>query len=171
MRSAIGLNSSIFQLGALVGPAASGLLIECVRARILLCDQRALVRAATRRPALMRTTELHVPEVRSRGSVRLRETFGYVRQRPTILWPIVLAGCFSFFTMNLAVTLAAYARSVAESGAGGYGLLTSTVAIGALAGGAARGRRTHARLRTLATTAGCSPRLELSAGLADGVMS
>ena len=99
---------------------------------------------------LMRTTELHVPEVTSRASVRLRETFGYVRQRPTIMWPIVLAGCFSFFTMNLAVTLAAYAKSVAASGPGGYGLLTSTVAIGALAGALLAARRTHARLRTLA---------------------
>jgi hypothetical protein len=97
--------------------------------------------------------------------VRLRETFGYVRQRPTILWPIVLAGCFSFFTMNLAVTLAAYARSVAASGPGGYGLLTSTVAVGALAGALLAARRTQARLRTLAGMAGLLAVLELSAGL------
>jgi MFS family permease len=82
---------------------------------------------------------------------------------------MVLAGCFSFFTINLAVTLAAYARTVAVSGAGGYGFLTSTVAIGALAGGLLAARRPHARLRSLSATAAVLAVLELSAGLADGV--
>ena len=166
MRSAIGLNSSIFQLGALVGPALSGLLMSAFGPGFSFAINAVSFAPPLVALLLMRTTELHVPEVTSRASVRLRETFGYVRQRPTILWPIVLAGCFSFFTMNLAVTLAAYARSVAESGPGGYGLLTSTVAGGALAGALLAARRTHARLRTLATMAALLAVLELSAGLA-----
>ena len=76
------------------------------------------------------------------------------------------SGCFSFFTMNLPVTLAAYARTVAASGAGGYGFLTSTAAIGALAGALLAARRPQARLRSLAATAALLAMLELSAGLA-----
>jgi MFS family permease len=166
MRSAIGLNSSIFQLGALVGPAVSGLLISAFGPGFSFAINAISFMPPLVALLLMRTAELHVPEVRSPGSVRLRETFGYVRRRPTILWPIVLAGCFSFFTMNLAVTLAAYARTVAASGAGGYGLLTSTVAIGALAGALLAARRPPTRLRILAATAALLAVLELSAGLA-----
>jgi MFS family permease len=166
MRSAIGLNSSIFQLGALVGPAASGLLIGAFGPGFSFAINAISFAPPLVALLVMRTAELHVPEVRSRGSVRLRETFGYVRQRPTILWPIVLAGCFSFFTMNLAVTLAAYARTVAQSGAGGYGFLTSTVAFGALAGALLAAHRSHARLRTLAATAALLAVLELAAGFA-----
>jgi len=169
MRSAIGLNSSIFQVGALLGPAASGLLIGAYGPGFSFAINAISFAPPLVALLLMRTSELHVPEVRSRASVRLRETFGYVRGRPTILWPMVLAGCFSFFTINLAVTLAAYARTVAVSGAGGYGFLTSTVAIGALAGGLLAARRPHARLRTLSATAAVLAVLELSAGLADGV--
>jgi MFS family permease len=169
MRSAIGLNSSIFQVGALLGPAASGLLISAYGPGFSFAINAISFAPPLVALLLMRTSELHIPEIRSRGSVRLRETFGYVRRRPTILWPIVLAGCFSFFTINLAVTLAAYARTVALSGAGGYGFLTSTVAIGALAGGLLAARRPHARLRTLSATAAVLAVLELSAGLADGV--
>lgn len=165
MRSAIGLNSSIFQLGALVGPAASGLLISAYGPGFSFAINAVSFAPPLVALLLMRASELHVPEVRSRGSVLLRETFGYIRRRPSILWPIVLAGCFSFFTMNLAVTLAAYARSVATSGAGGYGFLTSTVACGALVGALLAARRPHARLRTLSATAGVLAVLELSAGL------
>jgi MFS family permease len=166
MRSAIGLNSSIFQLGALVGPALSGLLMSAFGPGFSFAINAVSFAPPLAALLLMRTSELHVPEMASRGAVRLRETFGYVRQRPTILWPIVLAGCFSFFTMNLAVTLAAYARNVAASGPGGYGLLTSTVASGALAGALLAARRSHARLRTLAAMAALLAVLELSAGLA-----
>jgi MFS family permease len=166
MRSAIGLNSSIFQLGALVGPAASGLLIGAFGPGFSFAINAISFVPPLIALLLMRSDELDFPVVRSRGAVRLRETFGYVRQRPTILWPIVLAGCFSFFTMNLPVTLAAYARTIAASGAGGYGILTSTVAIGALAGALLAARRRQARLRSLAATATVLAVLELIAGLA-----
>jgi MFS family permease len=171
MRSAIGLNSSIFQLGALVGPAASGLLIGAFGPGFSFAINAISFAPPLVALLLMRNAELHVPPVTSRGSVRLLETFSYVRERPTILWPIVLAGCFSFFTMNLAVTLAAYARSVAASGAGGYGLLTSTVAIGALTGALLAARRPYARLRSLAATAALLAVLELSAGLVHAALA
>jgi MFS family permease len=166
MRSAIGLNSSIFQLGALAGPAAAGLLISALGPGLAFVINALSFAPLLVALLLMRTCELHVPVIGACGSVRLRETFGYVRQRPSILWPIVLAGCFSFFTMNLAVTLATYARTVAASGAGGYGYLTSTVAAGALTGALLAARRSRVRLRTIAQTAGVLAVLELATGLA-----
>jgi MFS family permease len=166
MRSAIGLNSSIFQLGALTGPAAAGLLIGALGAGFAFAINAVSFLPVLVALLLMRTGELHVPVIGAGRSVRLRETFGYVGQRPSILWPIVLAGCFSFFTMNLAVTLATYARTVAASGAGGYGYLTSTVAVGALAGALLAARRSRVRLRAIAQTAAVLAVLELAAGLA-----
>jgi MFS family permease len=166
MRSAIGLDASIFQLGALAGPAGAGLLISALGPGFAFVINALSFAPPLVALPLMRASELHVPLVGARGSVRLRETFGYVGQRPAILWPIVLAACFSFFTMNLAVTLATYARTVAASGAGGYGYLTSTAAAGALAGALLAARRSQVRLRAIAQTAAALAVLELAAGLA-----
>jgi MFS family permease len=51
-----------------------------------------------------------------------------------MLWPTVLVGVYGMFTANLGVTLAAYAQSVFRSGASGYGLLSSVLAVGAIVG-------------------------------------
>lgn len=69
--------------------------------------------------------------------------------RPDVLWPTILIGVFGMFTANLAVTLAAYARSVFHSGPGGYGMLSAIVAVGSLSGALISARRPHPRIRHL----------------------
>lgn len=168
LRGAISLNSSMFQLGGLVGPASSGVLIGAFGPGVVFAINAVSFVPAVVALLLMRSDELHSPPTGSRASLRLSQTLDYVRRRSTVLWPIVLAGCFSFFTTNLAVTLAAYADTVAGLGAGGYGLMTSTVALGAVSGAMLTVRRPITRLRSLAVTAATLSMLELTAGLARG---
>jgi MFS family permease len=66
-----------------------------------------------------------------------------------VLWPIVLVGVFGVFTINLPVTLAAYAKSEFHSGASGYGMLSSAVALGSVIGALISARRSRTRLRGL----------------------
>lgn len=165
LRSAIGLNSSAFQLGALAGPALSGALITTMGPGWSFAVNAVSFAPPLVALALMRSEELRAGRPTGARTLSLRATVRYARQRPTIVWPMVLAGCLGFWTINLAVTLAAYARDVARSGAGGYGLLSSAVAVGAVAGSLLSARQGGARLRSLAAMATTLGAVELVAGL------
>jgi MFS family permease len=154
LRNAISVNASVFQLGALVGPALSGVLINAVGPGYSFAINAISYVAPMIALSLIRERDLvHLP---GRGIVggQLRDGVRYVASRPAMRWPIVLVGCFGLFTMNLPVTLAAFANSVFDSGPGGYGLLSSVVAFGSLTGALASARRPRTRLRALAATAG-----------------
>ena len=166
LRNAISLNASVFQLGALVGPAVSGALINAVGPGYSFAINAISYAAPMIMLTRMRETELvHAPAKNAVGS-HLRDGVRYVARRPVMRWPIVLVGCFGLFTMNLPVTLAAFANSVFHSGPGGYGLLSSVVAVGSLAGALVSARRTGTRLRALAATAGVLAITEMIAAAA-----
>jgi MFS family permease len=154
LRNAISLNASVFQLGALVGPAISGVLINAVGPGYSFALNAISYAAPLIMLGRIRDSELiHTPAKDAVGS-QLRDGVRYVASRPAMRWPIVLVGCFGLFTMNLPVTLAAFANSVFHSGPSGYGLLSSVVAAGSLTGAIVSARRTSTRLRALAATAG-----------------
>lgn len=150
LRNAISLNSSVFQLGALIGPAISGVLIRAVGGGYSFAANSVAYAAPIAALSLMRDDELiRSPRADATGQ-RLRDALRYVASRPQMLWPTVLVGVFGMFTINLPVTLAAYARFVFHSGPSGYGLLSSVAAVGSLAGALISARRSRTRLRGLA---------------------
>jgi MFS family permease len=160
LRNAISLNSSIFQLGGLIGPAISGLLINAVGGGWAFA-----INAATYLPvfaALLRIdqrTLRHVePAARTRG--QLREGLRYVADRPQLIWPIVLVGFVGSIGLNLPVVLSTYAKNVFHTGAAGYGLLNSMVALGSMIGALRSARRGHTRLRGIVAAAGIFGTLE-----------
>jgi hypothetical protein len=85
------------------------------------------------------------------GATRVADGIRYARTQPAVYWSCLIVGVFGFFNMNLPVTLAAYARTQFDSGASGYGLLTSAVALGSLAGALLATRWCRTRLRGLVT--------------------
>ena len=166
LRNAISLNASVFQLGALVGPAISGVLINAVGPGYSFALNAISYAAPLIMLGRMRDSELiHAPAKDAVGR-QLRDGVRYVASRPAMRWPIVLVGCFGLFTMNLPVTLAAFANSVFHSGPSGYGLLSSVVAAGSLTGAIISARRTSTRLRALAATAGVLAITEMIAAAA-----
>jgi MFS family permease len=149
LRNAISINSSVFQLGGLIGPAISGALISAVGPGYSFAINALSYAAPLAALMRMRSSELHaIPRVMARGG-QLRDGLRYAVSQPAVLWPTVLAGVFGMFTCNLPVTLAAYARSVFHSGPGGYGLLSAIVAVGSVAGALISARMRRTRLRTL----------------------
>ncbi len=153
LRNAVSLNSAVFQLGALAGPAVSAGLITAVGtgwAFVATGGWYVLVLGAF---VMIRASELRtVPPLR-RGRGQMRSALREIRRRPVLRWPIVLAGVCAFFTTNFAVTLTAYAKDFALS-AGGYGLLTIALAVGSLVGALISARWPASRLRHLAALAG-----------------
>jgi MFS family permease len=174
LRNAISINSSVFQLGGLIGPAISGFLISAVGPGYSFAINALSYAAPLVALARMRTSELHaLPQVTAQSgqpgqSGQLRDGLRYAVRHPAVLWPTVLAGVFGMFTCNLPVTLAAYAKLVFHSGPGGYGLLSAVVAVGSVAGALISARMRHSRLRTLLGFGAVLAALDVLAAAAPG---
>lgn len=154
LRNAISLNSSIFQMGGMIGPAISGVLIMAMgggwafAANALACTITVVSLTLIRKQDLVQMP----PVKRAKG--QLMEGVRYLLKKPTIFWPAVMAAVFAVFGLSLAVLMAAYANNVFEAGAGGYGLLNTLVALGALGGAIASTRFATLRLRGVMAAAG-----------------
>lgn len=163
LRNAISINSSVFQLGALIGPAISGVLIKAVGSGLAFAINAACYAGPIVAMLLIRESELRNPHRAAARGARLADGLRHVVRHPRMLWPIVLVGVFGMFTNNLPVTLAAYAKYVYNSGPGGYGLLTSMLAVGSLAGALISARRAGTTVRGLLCVGGALSALYLVA--------
>lgn len=137
LSNAVGLNSASFNLGRVVGPALSGILIASlgsgVRATGAVIALNGLsylaVIVALR---LMRTSELLPVDRAPRGKGMIRDGVRYVRSRPDLMMVLVAAFFAGTFGMNFQMTSALMATQVFDKGPGEYGVLGSTMAIGSL---------------------------------------
>ena len=144
LRPAIGLNNAIGQLGAMAGPAVGGVVIAQAGTAAAFASNAFLGLLVLGMIAGIRPELLHAgaPAVRGRG--QLLAGFRYVRDRPSLLLIIALAGLLGAFGMNGPVVLAAFAERVWHNGVEGFGLFNTLSAMGAMAGALLA-----ARLRTL----------------------
>ncbi|WP_285726846.1 MFS transporter [Psychromicrobium xiongbiense] len=154
LRNAISINSSIFQLGGMVGPAIAGVMLTAVGGgwafltNALACLFTVIMLIAMNTKELI----LAAPAPRSKGM--LAEGARYLVNKPAILFSAIMAGFVAVFALSLPVMMAAFADNVFQVGAGGYGLLNTLIAVGALAGALASTRRKELRLRSVVTSAG-----------------
>lgn len=153
LRNAISLNASVFQLGAMIGPAISGYLINAVGPGYSFAINAVSYVAPFIGLSMIDESQLFRTGVTRSTDSKLRDGLRYVVSRNDVLWPTVLVGIFGLFTINLPVTLAAYAKSEFHSGPSGYGLLSSAVALGSVLGALVSARRTRTRLRGLTALA------------------
>ncbi|WGM19634.1 MFS transporter [Paenarthrobacter sp. OM7] len=135
--AAIGLNSAVSQLGAMVGPALAGVVIAQAGPAAAFAANAGLGMAVLVMIVSIRPGELHdSPEIGGheprRG--RILAGFRFVRERPPLLLTMLLAGLLGAFGMNGPVVLAAFADQVWHSGPAGFGLFNTVSALGALAG-------------------------------------
>jgi MFS family permease len=142
----------VFQLGALVGPAVSGVLLTSVGA-----GWAFMLNACSYLPPIavllaMRRGDMYPPPEPSRRLAQLRQGFRFIVGRNDVLWPIALVGAFGFFTVSMPVTLATFAKAAFHSGARGYAFFSLMLAAGSLMGALSSAYRLPKRLRGLAET-------------------
>lgn len=166
LRQAISVNSAVFQLGALVGPAVAGALISAVGQGWTFMLNAVACFAAVGLLAVMRAGELVAAPVVARAKGQLREGLAYVRRSPRILWAVVLVGFVAVTGVNMATVLAAYTDQVFRGDAGGYALLTSMLAVGALSGALLSTRRRGNRITHLVLLAAGIGLLQMLAAVA-----
>lgn len=149
LRNAISLNSTVFQMGALVGPAIAGVSIAAIgEGPSFLVNAAAGVVAVALLARMDLGTLGSAPRL-AREAGQLRAGLQHVRRSPEILWTIVLIGLVALTGINLATVLTAYADDVFDSGARGYGMLNACLAAGAVIGAIASTRRVRVGLRQL----------------------
>jgi MFS family permease len=154
LTNAVGLNSASFNAARIVGPALAGLMIGALGSGqeatgwvfVVNAVSYVAVIAQLRRmnPAL-----LHSPRLRGRGPGALREGVAYLRTQPKMLFVMVLVFFAGTFGMNFQITSALMATDVFGKGAGEFGILGSTIAVGSLTGALMAARRQRIRLRLL----------------------
>ena len=140
--NALSLNSATFNSARIVGPALAGLTISAVGTGWVFLANAVLTLAVILGLKLMRAGELLRAPRAGRSPGQLRAGLHYVRNRPDLLLPMVLIFVIGTFGLNFPITLALMAREEFGRGATEYGLLTTALAVGSLAGALVSSRRT-----------------------------
>jgi MFS family permease len=151
--NAIALNSAVFNLARILGPAVAGLVIAIVGTPTAFFINAASYLAVLIGLKLMRPSELHPADRVVRAKGQLREGLEYVRSRPDLLMTLVLIFFVSTFGMNFQVTTVLMSRVVFHTGAGRFGIASAVFAFGALLGALYAARRVKQGLRLLVGTA------------------
>jgi MFS family permease len=162
--NAIALNSAVFNLARITGPALAGLVIALVGTPTAFFLNAASYGAVIIGLKMMRPAELRPAERVERAKGQLREGLAYVLSRPDLLMTMVLIFFIATFGMNFAVTTALMSRVVFHTGAGRFGLASAVFALGAVIGALVAARRTKTGMRLLVVTAFVFSLLEIASG-------
>ena len=131
--NAISLNSANFNMGRLIGPAISGLLIAAFGTGPSFLVNALTYVAMLWALALLRKNELHFAE-RQQTKAKFSDAFKYVRGRLDL--QIVMATVFitATFGMNYQIFNALMAKQVFNMGPAEFGGLGTFLAVGSLSG-------------------------------------
>ncbi len=150
LANAVGLNSTSFNAARMVGPAVAGVLIAGIGTGwvfVLNALSFAAVLAALLR---LRTHELHrsARALPARGG--LLQGFRYVWTRPDLRVAMLMMLLVGTFGLNFPIFISTMSLGAFHGGAGQYGWLSSTMAIGSVAGALLAARRARPTLGLLA---------------------
>ncbi len=141
--NAVSLNSAIFNAARLIGPAVAGLMIAAAgddTGPVFLLNAASYV-GTILALRFMRTSELSPAPVVPRGRGQLRGALRYVANHADIKAALVLVFIVGTFGLNFQITMALMVTDVFGRGAQAFGLLSTSFAIGSLAGALLSTRR------------------------------
>jgi MFS family permease len=140
--NAVALNSTSFNAGRMVGPAVSGLVIASIGTGWSFIANGLSFGAALISLALLRKDELHLNARARRVKGSLAEGLRYTARRPDLMANLIMLFFLSTFGLNFPIFISTMAVRVFHADARGYGLLSSAMALGTIAGALlAAGRR------------------------------
>ena len=131
--NAVGLNSTNFNIGRLIGPGLSGILISIYGTGVSFLINGISYFFVILALISMRESELHV-ESHFRTSTKIREALKYVRARPDILAVMITVFFATSFGLNFNIFNTMMATDIFKKSAAEYGALGSILAIGSLSG-------------------------------------
>lgn len=161
--NAIALNSASFNMARLIGPAVGGVLIVLIGTGWVF-----LVNALTFLAMLLALASMHVgelvPRARTGSRGRIADGFRYVLGRADLRVTFLMVFLIGAFGMNFPIFASTMALEFGQA-ADGYGLLSSVLAIGSLAGALMAARRDRARMRVVVVATGAFGLISLVSSL------
>lgn len=145
--NAVSLNSAVFNVGRIVGPAIAGVLIATSGLAVCFFVNAASFVAIIVALALMRPAQFHGERrTTERGKGQIRAGLRYVVQTRELFLTLLLMAVIGTFGLNFRTILPLLTRFTFHEGAHTYGVLASSLSIGSLAGALlAASRRTPSR--------------------------
>lgn len=131
--NAVGLNSTNFNIGRLIGPGLSGLLIAAYGTGVSFLLNGISYLIVIIALINIRESELFIEEKKS-SSTKIREAMAYVAARPDILAVMITVFFATSFGLNFNIFNTMMATQVFDKGAAEYGALGSILAVGSLSG-------------------------------------
>jgi len=150
--NAVALNSSVFNMARIVGPAIAGFAITWVGTGWMFLANAVSTLAVITGLVLMNPDKLFRGPAVVRAKGQLREGLAYVRGRSDLVTVMVLVFFVSTFGITFFASLAIIAGNVFGTQADGYGMLSTLLAVGTFTGSlmaARRGVRGGPRVRLL----------------------
>jgi MFS family permease len=134
LANAIALNSTLFNMGRLIGPALAGLVLGAFGVAACFAIDAFSYLAVIGSLLMMRKLP-NVKAIRNRNPLEsLREGLVYVRATPLVGNLVIFAGIVGIFGINFNVWMPLLAKQDLDTGPAGFGLLMSSLGIGALVG-------------------------------------
>jgi MFS family permease len=153
LTNAVGLNSAMFNVARVLGPAIGGVLIDAVGTTTCFALNTVSFVAVIGGLVAMRPAEFFrgAPLRRERGA--LRAGLRYAWEEPTLRLVLGMILVIGTLAMNFQVVLPVVAKAVFHGTAGTYGFLSAVMGIGSLLGALVAASRAQPTLRLLALSA------------------
>ena len=149
LHNAVALNSTSFNAARMIGPAVSGLVIAAIGTGWAFLINGASFVAVLISLALLRAAELRPNARAHRTSGSFTGGLRYVWGRPDLKATLVMLFLIGTFGLNFPIFISTMAVSVFHADARGYGLLSSSMAIGTVMGAFLGARRDKPRFALL----------------------
>ena len=132
--NAVALNSTSFNAARMIGPAIAGVLIAAVGTGWVFLINGLSFIAVLVSLSLMHRDELHRTQRAEGKRGGLADGFRYIWKRPDLKAIMLMIFLVGTFGLNFPIFISTMSVSVFHAGAKQYGLLTSIMAIGSVAG-------------------------------------
>ncbi|MHB1485900.1 MAG: MFS transporter [Saccharofermentanales bacterium] len=138
LMNAIALNSGIFNLARIIGPAIAGLLIGLIGIAACFYINALSFLAVIAGLWMIKLPDIIIA-VRERSTIKhvfsdIRKGLKYIKFKKIILLPLILLSVMSAFVMNFGVLIPVYAQQNLLQNATGYGVLMTSMGIGSFIG-------------------------------------
>jgi MFS family permease len=151
LSNAVSLNSASFNGARLAGPAVAGLLTAVIGAGWVFMLNGLTFAATIAAIYLLRSSELRAAPRAKKERGQFQQGLRYVRTRPDIIVVLIMVFIVGTFGFNFPIFTSTMASTEFGLGADAYGVLSSVMAIGSVAGALQAARRERPRMRWLVT--------------------
>ena len=154
LHNAVGLNATSFNGARMIGPAVSGLVIASIGTGWAFLINGASFIAVLSSLAFLRVAELRPNARAPRAKGSFTEGLRYAWHRPDLKAILIMLFLIGTFGLNFPIFISTMTVSVFHADARAYGLLSSVMAIGTVAGALLSAHREKPRFGLLLVGAG-----------------